>query len=37
MAQYVPCPRCGGHANKVGMTWWGGVIGPKLFTHVKCV
>ena len=25
------------HANqKVGFTWWGGVLGPKLISHVKC-
>ena len=35
--QYAPCPRCGcTFADKVGFTWWGGVLGPALFTHVKC-
>jgi hypothetical protein len=23
-------------AKRVGFTWWGGMLGPKLFTHVKC-
>ena len=34
---YVACPRCGGQdIEKLGFTWWGGVLGPKLLTHVKC-
>jgi hypothetical protein len=37
MTQYVPCPRCGSAPEKVGFTWWGGVLGPKILTHVKCV
>ena len=36
MTQYVQCPRCGGAGEKVGFTWWGGVLGPKILTHVKC-
>jgi predicted nucleic-acid-binding Zn-ribbon protein len=37
MSAYKPCPKCGGtQAQPVGFTWWGGVLGPKLFTHVKC-
>ena len=36
-AQYAPCPACGNtFATKIGFTWWGGVLGPALFTHVKC-
>ena len=34
---YVPCPRC--HRpdpQKVGFTWWGGMLGPKMLSHVKC-
>ena len=32
-----PCPRCGQPAAKpVGFTWWGGALGPKLFSHHKC-
>jgi hypothetical protein len=31
------CPQCGQvGATKVGFTWWGGVLGPKLLNHVKC-
>jgi predicted nucleic-acid-binding Zn-ribbon protein len=36
-AQYASCPKCGStNATKVGFTWWGGALGPVLFTHVKC-
>jgi predicted RNA-binding Zn-ribbon protein involved in translation (DUF1610 family) len=31
------CPKCGnGVATKVGFTWWGGALGPKLFHVVRC-
>jgi len=32
------CPYCGcpGWADKVSFTWWGGLVGPALFSHVKC-
>ena len=34
---YTPCPRCArSAAERVSYTLWGGVIGPKMFTHVKC-
>ena len=37
MPEYVPCPNCSATgATKVGFTWWGGVLGPALLTHVKC-
>lgn len=37
MKQYAPCPKCqNADAQQVSFTWWGGVLGPKLFTHVKC-
>ena len=36
MTQYVQCPRCGGAGEKLGFTWWGGVLGPKILKHVKC-
>ena len=37
MSNYVPCPKCGGvNIQKVGFTWWGGILGPALFNHVKC-
>ncbi|HXD10393.1 MAG TPA: hypothetical protein VN653_10050 [Anaerolineales bacterium] len=36
-AAYAPCPNCGqSNAKKVSFTWWGGALGPGLFTHVKC-
>ncbi|MBI3725792.1 hypothetical protein HY251_17835 [bacterium] len=36
-AELAACPQCGlKHAVRVTFTWWGGVLGPKLFTHVKC-
>jgi hypothetical protein len=35
--QFAPCPNCGNtYASKIGFTWWGGALGPALFTHVKC-
>ena len=35
--QYAPCPNCGqSNAKKVSFTWWGGALGPNMFTHVKC-
>jgi hypothetical protein len=34
---YAPCPRCRQQsARPVTFTWWGGALGPKLFTHVRC-
>ena len=37
MNAYAPCPQCGGtNAEKVRFTWWGGLLGPKILTHVKC-
>jgi Zn ribbon nucleic-acid-binding protein len=38
MSQYVPCPKCATpDPQQVKFTWWGGVLGPKLLSHVKCV
>jgi uncharacterized Zn finger protein len=35
--QFAPCPTCGKQdAKKVNYTWWGGVLGPRLFNMVKC-
>lgn len=35
--KYVRCPDCAEQqSTQVGFTWWGGYLGPKLFTHVKC-
>jgi transposase-like protein len=37
MDQYQPCPKCASEkSEKIGFTWWGGVVGPKIFNHVKC-
>ncbi len=37
ISKYVPCPQCGcPHVNEVTFTWWGGLLGPKLLSHVKC-
>lgn len=37
MNQFAACPQCGGRAaERMKFTWWGGVLGPKLLTHVKC-
>lgn len=34
---YAPCPICKQRLGRaVTFTWWGGLIGPKLLTHVKC-
>lgn len=31
------CPKCGSPAvEPVKYTWWGGLLGPKLFHHTKC-
>ena len=31
------CPRCGSSATKKPtFTWWGGLLGPKLFSHTIC-
>jgi hypothetical protein len=34
----MACPYCSSDApgQPVGFTWWGGVLGPKLLSHVKC-
>ncbi|MGE0550965.1 MAG: hypothetical protein AB7O24_34350 [Kofleriaceae bacterium] len=33
----APCYGCGStNANKVGFSWWGGLLGPKMFNHVVC-
>jgi hypothetical protein len=31
------CPKCGSpFVQPVKFTWWGGLLGPKLFHHTKC-
>ena len=37
MNNYAPCPKCrNSNAEKLKFTWWGGVLGPKILSHVKC-
>ena len=37
MINFASCPQCKDtHAQLVKFTWWGGVLGPKLLSHVKC-
>ena len=37
MTNYAPCPKCrSAGAEQMKFTWWGGLIGPKILTHVKC-
>jgi hypothetical protein len=37
MNQYAACPKCRqSNARQLSFTWWGGALGPKLLTHVKC-
>jgi len=31
------CPKCGSeNVTPVKFTWWGGLLGPKMFHHTKC-
>ncbi len=31
------CPECGSmDVHAVKYTWWGGMLGPKMFHHTKC-
>lgn len=33
----APCPACGNtQTAPVGFTWWGGVLGPRIFHVVRC-
>ena len=37
MSTYAPCPNCQStSASPVNFTWWGGLLGPKILSHVKC-
>jgi len=37
ITQFAPCPQCRtSAANRLNFTWWGGALGPKILTHVKC-
>ena len=34
---FAPCPKCGAvEARLLKFTWWGGAIGPRVLSHVKC-
>jgi hypothetical protein len=34
---YAACPNCRNvYAKPIGYTLWGGALGPRLFTHVRC-
>ena len=35
---WADCPHCDapGRASRVGFTWWGGALGPWIFSHVRC-
>ena len=34
----VVCPKCSSpQSQKVGFTWWGGLVGPRILSHVKCL
>jgi hypothetical protein len=37
-ARFAECPHCGcpGRADRVSFTWWGGMVGPILLSHVRC-
>lgn len=36
-SEFVACPNCRqSTAERIKWTFWGGMLGPKLFTHVKC-
>lgn len=37
MTNYAPCPQCRQTAaERIKFTWWGGILGPRILTHVKC-
>lgn len=37
MTEFAPCPNCRSRgAQQLKFTWWGGLIGPKILTYVKC-
>ncbi len=34
---WLPCPSCrSGNVERPGFTWWGGALGPRVLSHVKC-
>lgn len=37
MKNFAPCPKCNSaNAEQMSFTWWGGILGPKILSHVKC-
>jgi hypothetical protein len=37
MSKFAPCPKCSSaRAEQMTFTWWGGLLGPRLLTHVRC-
>lgn len=37
MNEFAACPKCGStNAKELKFTWWGGVVGAKMLSHVKC-
>lgn len=37
MKEFASCPKCNNkNAEQLSFTWWGGILGPKILTHVKC-
>ena len=38
MIETPGCPNCQNpQATQVSFTWWGGLIGPRILSHVSCV
>lgn len=36
-SEFAPCPACQQQsATRLNYTWWGGALGPRMLTHVKC-
>ncbi len=34
---FIPCPKCRAADSQIlKFTWWGGALGPKMLSHVKC-
>ena len=34
---FAACPKCDAKRGEtVSFTWWGGLLGPRLLSHVKC-
>ena len=38
MNEPMPCPYCScTDPQEIKFTWWGGLLGPKMLHHVKCM